>query len=243
MISVNVLAIDTSAKVSSVAVICQEKVLSSFSVNQGLTHSQTLMPMIEDSLKNSGMNIKEIDAFAVSQGPGSFTGLRIGIAAIKGLAYALDKPCVGVSTLEALAYNMINSNGIICATMDARCKQVYTAIFESDGKNITRLTEDMAITIDQLEEILKKYNKNIFLVGDGASLCYNNINNHNLILADNINRQQNAQSVGYIALQQLALQKQTDAGSIMPVYLRLPQAQRELLKKEEKLRNENSSRM
>lgn len=232
-----VLAIDTSAKVSSVAVVDENGTIATFTINTALTHSQTLMPMISAVLKSSAIKLSNIDLFACSSGPGSFTGLRIGIAAIKGLAYGSAKPCVGVSTIEALAYNFLGIDSLICVAMDARCNQVYHGMFEVIEGKITRLSEDMAITVDDLYIMLKKYDKPIFLVGDGADLCYNKLGEKlsNLFLANDLLKRQNAQSVGALALQKANIGQTQKATKLMPTYLRLPQAQRELLKKRKEL--------
>jgi tRNA threonylcarbamoyladenosine biosynthesis protein TsaB len=232
-----VLAIDTSAKVSSVSVVTEDKIISEFNIDTKLTHSQTLMPMLDAALKCANISITDIDAFAVANGPGSFTGLRIGIGAIKGLCYALDKPCVGVSTLKGLAYNLIGYNGIVCAVMDARCNQVYTALFEVDGTNVKRITDDAAISIDELAKILENYKKNIFFVGDGADLCYNKLKSvlSNVYLADASKKYQRAASVGFAAIKDIMLNNDVcTAANLTPTYLRLPQAQRELLAKKTK---------
>ena len=168
-----VLAVDSSAKSASVCVIEDEKILGEFFINTKLTHSETLMPMISSLLKNARIDINSIDVVAISSGPGSFTGVRIGIAAVKGMSFALNKPCVGVSTLEAMAYNFKGSNCIISAVMDARRDQVYNVLFRVNCDNIIRLTSDRAISIEDLNiEIKNEYNKeNIIFVRDGADLC------------------------------------------------------------------------
>ena len=229
----NILAIDTSAQVASVCVLDETVVLSEFSVNNKLTHSQTLMPMVESALCCAKLSLNDINAFAVSAGPGSFTGIRIGVSAIKGLAYATGKPCVPVSTLEALAHNG-NADGIVCAAMDARCGQVYNALFRQSAGTLSRLCADRAISIKDLGAALLKFDENIFLVGDGADLCYNGLGSENPAI-----RQvpihlklQRASSAGLAALEQLRAGKSCSAAELMPVYLRLPQAERELLKKQ-----------
>ena len=143
-------------------------ILSEKFINNGLTHSQTLMPMVEETLKDSGVSVKDIDLFAITNGPGSFTGVRIGIASVKGMADALAKPCFAGSTLEAIAEPLKNKDCVACAVMDARCNQVYTAIFE----NGNRLCEDKAVLIDELGEELKQYNRKVVFIGDGAKICY-----------------------------------------------------------------------
>jgi len=229
----NILAVDTSAKVTSVSVIDETRVLAEFNIDTRLTHSQSLMPMIKSVLECAKIDIDGIDGYAVASGPGSFTGLRIGIGAIKGMAYASSKPCVAVSSLHSLAFNMIGVDGIVCAVMDARCNQVYTATFSSDGNKLTRLCDDMPIKIEELLQTLKQYEKNIFFVGDGADLCYNKSIDilENVFIADSVKKYQKASSVGYIALEKFLSANTVSASQLMPTYLRLPQAERELILK------------
>ena len=228
-----ILAIDSSAKAASVAIIEDKKLLGEFFVNVGLTHSETLMPMVEDTLKNTNLKISDINAFAVSVGPGSFTGLRIGIAAIKGMAFADEIPCIEVSTLYSMAYNLIDENAIICAVMDARCNQVYNAVFDVCDEKITRLTPDITISIEELYFELEKLEKKVILVGDGAVLCYNkNKNNLNLRLAHENKRFQRASSVAFAAYDTYLNDNATiSSADLVPKYLRIPQAERELIKK------------
>lgn len=228
-----ILSIDTSAKVTSVAIVSETQVLAEYSIDTKLTHSQALMPMVHSICEISAIPLNSVDGFAVAVGPGSFTGLRISIGAIKGMAYALSRPCVAVSTLQALALNLADVEGVICAAMDARCNQVYTALFKCSGGVITRLCDDMAITTDELAEKLKTITENIFLVGDGADLCYNKFkgNVDNIILADKARRYQHASSVGFASIQDFLNGNTKTAAEIMPSYLRIPQAERELNKK------------
>lgn len=227
-----ILAADTSAKTASVALADENGVIAEFNLQSGLTHSQTLMPMLDSLLKISGVTLCQIDGFACSNGPGSFTGLRIGIGAIKGLAYGLDKPCIGVSTLNALAHNLILNEGIICAVMDARCNQVYNAVFEASGNKLTQLVDDNASSIDELYFVLEKYKKTIYLVGDGANICYNSFKNksENIFMANELVRFQHAASVALIAARQLLADSDGDYSPdlLNAAYLRLPQAEREL---------------
>lgn len=233
-IFMKILAVDSSAKAVSAAIIEDKKLLSEFFVNVNLTHSQTLLPMIEDILKNTMLKVGDVDAFAVSTGPGSFTGLRIGIAAIKGMAFTNEIPCIEVSTLHSMAYNFMGENVIVCAVMDARRNQVYNAIFEVCDEKITRLTPDRTISIDELYFELEKLEKKVFFVGDGAILCYNNYkNNLNLRLAFENKRFQRASSVAFAAFDSYlnAPEKIINSVDLSPKYLRLPQAERELLDK------------
>lgn len=235
-----ILAVDTSAKVTSVAVVTENEILAEFNSDTKLTHSQALMPMLEAMLSCSKISLDDIDCFACAAGPGSFTGLRIGIAAIKGLAYGRDKPCVGISTLEGLAYNLKGVDGVVCAAMDARCNQVYTSIYQSTPTGLTPLFDDRAITIDELANLLETFKKNVFFVGDGANLCYNRMEQKldNIILSSPLLRYQKASSIGFLALEKLKTEQAMTASELMPIYLRLPQAQRELLKKREGENNE-----
>lgn len=230
----NILAIDTSAQVAGVCILNETTVLSEFTVNNKLTHSQTLMPMINAALDCAKLSLADVDAFAVSAGPGSFTGIRIGVAAVKGLAFAAGKPCVPVSTLEALAYNL-NADGILCAAMDARCGQVYNALFRRRGQVLERLCEDRAISIKELGCELQKFDEIIFCVGDGADLCYNEIGNENPFIrpVPPHLKLQRGSSAGLLAMEQFKAGNTCPASELMPVYLRLPQAERELLKKQQ----------
>lgn len=226
-----ILAVDSSAKACSAAIVEDNKVLGSFFINTALTHSQTLVPMIDAVLKNTSTDIDTIDTFAVSAGPGSFTGVRIGVAAIKGIAMPLEKPCASVSTLEAMPYNLLSENCIAACVMDARCNQVYNAIFEVNNGKVVRLCDDRALSTDELLNELKEFDKKIFLVGDGAELCYNFYKEvlENIYLAPENIRYQNAVGVAFAAFNK----KTVSSDELMPTYLRLPQAQRELKKRME----------
>ena len=166
-----ILAIESSAGPASCAITQDGDILAEAGVNTRLTHSQTLMPMVQDMLRNSQTALTDIDVLAVAAGPGSFTGVRIGVAAVKGLAFARGIPCAAVSTLAAMAENLrgVPFDGVICSVMDARCRQVYTACF--DGASLDRLTPDEAISLEDLKIRLLSYKKPIFLVGDGAAMC------------------------------------------------------------------------
>lgn len=215
------LSIDSSAVTASVALTDGDDVIKSEFVNSGLTHSETLLPMIKRVMQ--GIEFSSLDAIAITAGPGSFTGVRIGVATVKGLAFSNNIPCIGVSTLEAIAYNFTNENCIVCAVMDARRMQFYNALFQIENGNVLRLTEDRAISIDDLREELKQYD-NVVIAGDGARLCYDNISLDNCSIARDNNIYQNA-----IGVAKSARNKETiSPRSLMPVYLRLSQAEREL---------------
>lgn len=228
-----ILAVDTTAVSASVAIAEEDKIIGEFSINTALTHSQTLVPMIEELLKKTNISIADLDTVAVNAGPGSFTGVRIGVSAVKGIAFANSLPCISVSTLESMAYNMRPNNCIVCAVMDARCSQVYNALFKVKGNDVTRLTDDRALALSDLKFELNNYSDEIILVGDGANITYNYLNGEfdNVSLAPMNNRFQSAASTACIAVEMYNAGKTITSAELMPVYLRLPQAQRELNKK------------
>ncbi len=220
------LAIDSSARVAAAAICTEERILAETQLHTGLTHSQTLVPICKALLDNAGIALVELDGFALSGGPGSFTGLRIGMAAVKGMAFAAGKPCYPVSTLEALAYNMIGFDGVVCPVMDARRGQVYNALFRAADSKITRLCEDRAISIADLREALLACSGSIWLCGDGAELCYDALQEGlpTVRLAPLALRFQKASSVALAAFQH---KEAVSAAALLPSYLRLPQAERE----------------
>lgn len=224
-----ILGIDSSAKSSSAAITQDGKILSSFYINTGLTHSQTLMPMIDNVLKCAGISLSDIDLIAVNKGPGSFTGIRIGVAAAKGLADTSQIKCCGVSTLKSMAYNLLPFNCIACCVMDARCSQVYTAIFRICDGNVERLIDDVAMSLNDLCECLKGYDCKKILVGDGADLCYNTFKEHldNIEIASETYKYQNAIGVCFSAADSDD-SEMINGNELVPEYLRLPQAEREL---------------
>ncbi len=234
-----ILGFDTSAKAASVALTENGKLISEFYLDSGFTHSETVLPMAKAVLDAARITPNDVDLFAVNCGPGSFTGLRIGISAVKALAMALNKPCAAVSTLEALAYNVQATKGIICAAMDARCNQVYTAFFESDGETVTRLCEDRAITTDALLEDIKKLcsekEEKITLVGDGAALCLKKFGDEFVKIAPPQLLLGHASGVCIAAKGIFERGESLSSAELMPNYLRLAQAEREKLQKEGKL--------
>ena len=232
-----ILSVDSSSVSASVSITENGITLAESLINNGLTHSQTLMPMVEKTLKDSGVSIKDIDLFAITNGPGSFTGVRIGIASVKGMADALNKKCMVISTLEAIAEPLKNEDSIACAVMDARCNQVYTAIFEN-GK---RLCEDKAVLIDELGVELKNYNKKVVFIGDGSVLCYEKLKDivTDISVADENIRYIHASSIGRLAEDKIENgEEPIDSAKLVPYYLRLPQAERELNNKNS-LKKEN----
>ena len=220
-----ILAFESSAKAASTALVKDGKLISQYSQCSGLTHSRTLLPMGEDMLKNAELKLSDVDLIAVAQGPGSFTGIRIGVSMVKGLAWAGDKACVGVSTLEALAWHGVALGGYVCPVMDARRNQVYNAIFRIEDGRPVRVTEDRPIALEELADEIRALNAPMFLVGDGAELTYKYLTQAGIecsIAPENL-RWQSAWGVA------MAAQDKTPgtADDLLPVYLRLSQAERE----------------
>lgn len=231
-----ILALETSAVTASVAVTEGEKLLAQSFQNSGLTHSATLMPMVADLLKNTGLKLEDMDVIAVSAGPGSFTGIRIGVAAAKGLAWPGDKLCAPCSTLESMAWQCAHMEGEICAVMDARRKQVYNARFAAkDGKPV-RLTEDRAIGIEELIQDVHSSGKTQILVGDGAQLCaaaFDRAGIPFVVMPPHLVCQ-TAWGVARAALELAEKGLLVPAGQLTPQYHRLSQAERERLERERK---------
>ena len=228
-----ILGIDTTAVSAGAAVVRDGKLISETYVNTGLTHSQTLMTLIDTALKLVDLTISDVDAFAVSAGPGSFTGVRIGVSTIKGLCFAENKPCFSVSTLEALANSVDLEGYIICPVMDARCMQVYTALFEKQGEEIVRIMEDAPKTLAELYEILSSYDKKIMFVGDGADISFKFMSEkmHNVTKFSEIFKFQHASGVAITAHRNYNRGAEfISADKLLPSYLRLSQAERELKK-------------
>ncbi len=225
-----ILAIDCSAGAASACVWQDGKVLGECYTNVKLTHSQTLMPMVCGVLEYSKVDLQQIDLFAVTAGPGSFTGVRIGVASIKGMAFAQDKPCAGVSTLEAMAENLRVLDCTACCVMDARCGQVYNAMFEIKDGRICRLTPDRALSITELAKECAQTAAPVVLVGDGAELCANSpdFSPVHARLAPEPIRFQRACGTASCAARAAEAGTLVSAEELMPVYLRPPQAQRSL---------------
>ena len=224
-----ILAFETSAKAASVALTDGGKLLAESYQNTGMTHSHTLMVMAQELLKTCGLCPKDVDAVAVASGPGSFTGVRIGVAAAKGFAWGGELPCYGVSTLEAMARNLGIWQGYVVPAMDARRSQVYTAIFHAQKGVLTRLEEDMAISLEELREKIKNFEESIFLVGDGALLCYNTLLEEvpALVLPPEHRMHQRAAGVALTAQAMADAGDPGKAAELTPNYLRLSQAERE----------------
>lgn len=232
-----ILALDSTAIVASVALCEDEKLLGEYTIQNGNTHSETLLPMVESLLKAFELTPRDIDLFAVSEGPGSFTGVRIGVATLKGLAFGSQTPCIGVSTLEALAQNLIDTDGLICPVMNARRKQVYTALFRCKDQCLTRLLPDDAIAISELDEVLKKHPQEpIRLCGDGYGITTELLTSSTVPVSERL-RHQSAYSVAQVAKRRYESGIHTTDAELVATYLRPSQAERE---RNEKLRLQNN---
>ena len=243
-----ILALDSTAQVGSVA-LCEDDghLLAECTLNTGNTHSETLLPTVEFLLKSCGVTVDDVDLFACTAGPGSFTGVRIGAATVKGIAFGKGKPCVGVSTLEALATNARAFDGIICPCMNARRQQVYNALFACKDGKLTRLCEDRALAIEELLGEVSTYanEQRIYLVGDGAELVmdFDETGDRfpaldgSLILLEERLRNQSGYSVALVALEAYRNGQTCTDAELVPVYLRPSQAERMRM---EKLKNENN---
>ena len=229
-----ILAFETSAKAASTALLEDGRLLGESYQNTGLTHSQTLMVMAENLLKQCGKTVADVNAVAVAAGPGSFTGVRIGVAAAKGFAWGGEVPCYGVSTLEAMALSLGAYQGYVCPVMDARRSQVYNALFYVNRGQLDRITEDRAISLEQLKQELLALKEPVFLVGDGSILTYRTLSEEvpNLVLPPEHRMHQRAVGVALLAAQKIAAGEPGDGAALTPNYLRLSQAERERLERE-----------
>ncbi len=229
-----ILGIDTSAKTASVGLVEDNNIIDDLFINEGLTHSETLVPMIDEVLKRNNLKIEDIDAFAVNNGPGSFTGIRIGVAVVKGLVLENNKPCYEVSTLDSIAYNCKDKNGIVVATMDARRNQVYNAIYKAENNVLTKIVDDRSILINELFEEISSYNSEVYIVGDGQKNVQdyyneNNLNKDNFVYPEYLKNLQKGSNTALLAFENLDNSKTGE--SILPSYLKLSQAEQELRKK------------
>ena len=240
-----ILAFETSAKAASAALLEDGKLLAESYQNTGLTHSQTLMVMAENLLHQCGKTVNDVNAVAVAAGesdefaavagPGSFTGVRIGVAAAKGFAWGREVPCYGVSTLEAMALSLGEYQGYVCPVMDARRSQVYNALFYVNHGSLKRITEDRAIALAQLKQELAHLTEPVFLVGDGSVLTYKTLSGDipNLVMPPEHRMHQRAAGVALLAAQKQAAGETGDGAALTPNYLRLSQAERERLEREQ----------
>lgn len=227
-----ILSLDSSATVASAALCDGESLLAEYTLNNGNTHSQTLLPMVEALLSHYGISIDGVDLFAVSNGPGSFTGVRIGAATLKGLAFGKDKPCVGVSTLEAIAENLSLADGLICPVMNARRSQVYTALFRASNGTLERLMPDSALSISELDELLSAYGEPVRFCGDGYGITLASLTRTKALPVPDRLRHQSAYSVAQVALRKYASGEFTSDAQLVVTYLRPSQAERERMERE-----------
>lgn len=230
-----ILALESSATACSAALCEDEKLIAQTFQNSGLTHSRTLMPMVDSLLTQCEQTMDDVDVVAVAAGPGSFTGLRIGVSTAKGLAWAGGKPCAPCSTLESMAWQLAHMDGIIIAAMDARRNQVYNAVFRGKDGTLERLSPDRAISLAELEAEVKNLSEPKILVGDGAQLCYNEWQERmdDLRLAPVHLRWQTAWGVARTAFELAQKDGFVPSEALAPVYHRLSQAERERLEKEQ----------
>ena len=236
-----ILAFDSTAKAASVAVTDDERLLALYNIDNGLTQSELLLPMAENMLKNLRLTFDDVGLLACAVGPGSFTGVRIGVALVKGIAFGKNIPCVSISTLDELAENLAGLDGIIIPCMDARRQQVYTATYRGCGKSLEKLTADRAIAISELAEELRDCTDPIYLVGDGYDVAKRGLEAAGITVKDTpeLLRCENAYSAAIVA------KRKYDKGEVMtdleiaPTYLRMPQAERERL---ERLANEEKTK-
>ncbi len=219
-----ILGLETTASAASCA-LCRDGEMLALSYQRSkLTHSSTMLPMVEEMLRHGELTLDEVDAVAVARGPGSFTGVRIGVSTVKGLCWAKEKPAIGVSTLEAMMHNVRFAAGesVICCVMDARRAQVYGALFDAEGQ---RLTEDAAVSAAELANKVKELGKTALVVGDGWAVFEKALREQQLpctIVPEPL-RYQNAWGVCLAAMGK----NPCSAGELLPVYLRLSQAERE----------------
>ena len=230
-----ILALDSSGLVATVAIIEDEQTLAEYTVNYKKTHSQTLLPMLDEVAKMIELDLETVDAIAVAGGPGSFTGLRIGSATAKGLGLALNKPLIHIPTLDGLAYNLYGNTGLICPIMDARRNQVYTGLYRFEGNEFQVVEEQMAISVQELVEKLNQYGEKVTFLGDGVPV-YRNVLAEGLKVSYNfapahMNRQR-AAAVATLALKYYQEGKTETAEEHRPDYLRLSQAERERAEKD-----------
>ena len=223
-----ILAIDTSSSNCSIAILENQKIIGNFNINIGKTHSETLLPLVDELLKLIDVDLNEIDAFACCVGPGSFTGIRIGIATIKGLAISLNKPVVSVTSLESLCFNVPHFNGIVCSILNANNNNVYSAFYSSNN-SIEMIGDYHTDSIDELIKEAKNFKENIMFVGDGATFYHDTIKDalqDKAFFVPSHFNDQSAVSVAMVAIEKLNKNIVDSAYTVEPVYLRKSQAER-----------------
>ena len=245
-----ILAIDSSALVASVAVVEEDekkdvKILAEYTINYKKTHSQTLLPMLDEIVKMTEFDLNSLDAIAVAGGPGSFTGLRIGAATAKGLGLALKKPLINIPTLEGMAYNLCYSGRLVCPIMDARRNQVYTGIYRFTDDKMEVVEGQMAVGIEELAEKLRKYDEPVVFLGDGVPVFKEKLSGEllagkDIAFAPAHMRYQSAASVGTLAMEYFRQGRTEEAGEMKPDYLRMSQAERERAEREQQKENHST---
>lgn len=239
VVVMKLLALDSSGLVASVAVITEETLLAEYTVNYKKTHSQTLLPMLDQIVKMVELDLSEVDGIAVSAGPGSFTGLRIGSATAKGLGLALDKPVIAVPTVDSLAYNLYGTDKLICPIMDARRSQVYTGLYEFIGSDFRIISEQKVVSLDEIIEEINQLGREVIYLGDAVPIYKEMLLEKTKVdysfAPPHLSRQR-AGAVGTLGIHYYKQNKLCTAAEHQPVYLRLSQAERE---REEKLSREN----
>ena len=229
-----ILSLDSSAQVATVALCEDEALLAEFTLNNGNTHSETLLPMVETLLATYGITVEDVELFACTSGPGSFTGVRIGAATVKGLAFGRSVPCIGVSTPEAIAENLSSLGGLICPVMNARRSQVYTALFRSDGKlGMERLLPDSAMSIEELDELLAAYGEPVAFAGDGYDVTVSALKKTAVRPVAERLRHQSAYSTAQVAYRQYLNGRAGTDASLLVNYLRPSQAERTRMEQEQ----------
>lgn len=230
-----ILAVDSSGLVASVAIVEDDTLVAEYTINYKKTHSQTLLPMLDEIVKMTETDLQSVDAIAVAKGPGSFTGLRIGAATVKGLALTLDKPVIGIPTVEGLAMNLYGADALICPLMDARRNQVYTGIYQFCDGELSVLEDQMAVGIDQIIQMLNERNQSVIFLGDGVSVYREIIEEKMMVPFSFAPAHQNNQRAGAVGVRAMSYYKQgktESADDFVPEYLRLSQAERERMKRE-----------
>lgn len=228
-----VLSVDSSSTTATCALVKDDQILAELNLNSKREHSVIIMDIIDEMLQNYKLSIKEIDAFAISEGPGSFTGLRIGMATIKGLAFSTGKPCISISTLDSLAYNVVTFDGIICPIIDALRDNVYTNLYKSDNYELTSLSEAACLSLTELIEDLNNRNEKVIFVGDGVAKHKERLQDEvkNAVFAPLNCTYPKASSLGELAISKLKQGITSPLNEFIPVYLRKSQAETEYEKR------------
>lgn len=229
-----ILAIDSSGLVASLAIVTEDELIAEYTINYKMTHSQTLMPMLDEIVQMTNMDLKEIEAIAISKGPGSFTGLKIGAATAKGLGLVLDIPIIAIPTVDGIAYNLYKTKGIICPIMDARRNQAYTGLYKWINDEFTVLSEQKVAKIEELVKEINELNEEVIFLGDGVEIFKNQLKelvNVPYSYAPSHLSKQRAGAIGALGIEYMKKGETIHADNFAPSYLRKSQAERELADK------------